>query len=234
MNVVIFDLEFNQAFDFSTGEKTKKNDRIPFEVIQMGAVILDETLHIIDTFSMFVEPAYYCRMHPYVEKITNITMSDLIGKASFSEVFLRFSEFCNVHGEYYLGTWGQTDLPQLFRNMDVHDISLHRLSPKYVNIQKEMSLFLNKPTSKHVGLEKAVTYCEIPQKDGFHDALNDAIYTAKLYKHMKENDHPTPIIQTFDPYQLIQKDKQKAKKKASHKRMSHRHTNKQYKKTRVS
>ena len=44
MNYIVLDLEFNQAFPFKSGKKVEPNPECPFEIIQIGAVKLNERL----------------------------------------------------------------------------------------------------------------------------------------------------------------------------------------------
>ena len=45
MNYIVFDLEWNQ----SSGGRDFENPRMPFEIIEIGAVKLDKKFNIIDT-----------------------------------------------------------------------------------------------------------------------------------------------------------------------------------------
>lgn len=46
MNYIVFDLEWNQ----SPGGKRWSNSRLPFEIIEIGAVKLNEKKEIVDSF----------------------------------------------------------------------------------------------------------------------------------------------------------------------------------------
>ena len=73
MNYIVLDLEFNQPFHFKTGFQTTLHPDCPFEIIQIGAVKLNEQFTILDEFNILIKPVIYPRIHPYVEKITNLT-----------------------------------------------------------------------------------------------------------------------------------------------------------------
>ena len=80
------DFEFNQAFDFEDNHvETDPNCR--FEIIQIGAVRMDESYNIKDNISIMIKPTIYKRMHPYVEKMTGITTSSLKDKPHFPEAY---------------------------------------------------------------------------------------------------------------------------------------------------
>ena len=91
MNYIVFDLEFNQSFDFKTGSSAKSNPECPFEIIQICAVKLNSSFETIGHFNRYIKPVIYKRIHPYVEKITAITQDDLKNGAPFAEVFRDFA-----------------------------------------------------------------------------------------------------------------------------------------------
>ena len=59
MNYIVFDLEWNQC----PYGKEKENKKLPFEIIEIGAVKLDENRNVIDSFQEIVKPAVYHRLH---------------------------------------------------------------------------------------------------------------------------------------------------------------------------
>ena len=73
MKYIIFDLEWNQSPRGKDGE----NKRIPFEIVEIGAVKLDEELNIVDTFSMFIKAQLGKKLHSRVKELTNITNDDI-------------------------------------------------------------------------------------------------------------------------------------------------------------
>ncbi len=99
MSYIVLDLEFNQAFDFETGEKIKPDPRCRFEIIQIGAVKLDNKLNTVGNFNELICPSIYPQVHPYVEKITGITLDDLKKTDDFPTVFKKFYEFIQNNGE---------------------------------------------------------------------------------------------------------------------------------------
>lgn len=46
------------------------------EIVQIGAVKLDENYHILDTFKIMVSPKYYTKMNKKVSKLTKITTEE--------------------------------------------------------------------------------------------------------------------------------------------------------------
>ena len=63
MQYIILDLEWNTAFD-------KRRKEFVNEIIEFGAVKLDEHLEEVDTFSSFVKPVIEKKLTSRVRKLT--------------------------------------------------------------------------------------------------------------------------------------------------------------------
>ena len=55
MNYIVFDLEWNQNPD----GRRHPDSRLPFEIIEIGAVRLNEKLEITGTFQQLIRPKVY-------------------------------------------------------------------------------------------------------------------------------------------------------------------------------
>ena len=67
MNYIVFDLEWNQNPD---GRK-HPDSRLPFEIIEIGAVKLNEKREIIDTFQCLIKPKVYHWIHDSIHDFWN-------------------------------------------------------------------------------------------------------------------------------------------------------------------
>lgn len=201
MVYIVLDLEFNQAFPFKTGKKAEPNPECPFEIIQIGAVKLNDALEQVDTFNVLIRPQIYPRLHPFVEKITKIHPEQLAGQPAFPEIYPAFLEFIGKE-EAVLCTWGGDDVKSLFRNIYFHDLDADALTNQFLNIQPFASAYLNHEEGKAIGLKNAVTELGIPEDGAYHDALNDAVYTAKIFQIVR----PEKISpNTFQPLTMLAK-----------------------------
>lgn len=172
----VIDLEFNQAFDF--GEKhVEPNPACRFEIIQIGAVTLDKELNETGRFSTFIKPQVYTRLHPYVAKMTGITVNDLNNAPYFDEAYEKFSEFSKDSGIYCV--WGNSDIRALYRNLSYHGIITGDVLVEYIDVQQVTARFLKYGRGKNIGLKNAMELLDIETSIPFHNALSDAIYTAK-------------------------------------------------------
>lgn len=184
MNYIVLDLEFNQAFPFKSGEKKEPVPECPFEIIQIGAVKLDESLNQISTFDGMIQPCIYPRIHPFVEKITGIKQEHIKNQPQFPKVYQAFLDFIGEE-DAVLCTWGGDDIKSLFRNIIYHKFDTNTITNYYLNIQTFASSFLKQEDGKAIGLKNAVVELALTIDTPFHNALNDAIYTARVFQIVK-------------------------------------------------
>lgn len=201
MNYIVLDLEFNQAFPFKSGKKAEPNPECPFEIIQIGAVKLNDAFEEVDTFNFLIRPQLYPRLHPFVEKITGIHARALAHQPDFPAAYAAFLRFIGDEPAI-LCTWGGDDMKSLFRNIYYYDLDATALTDQVFNVQPLAAAYLNHEAGKAIGLKNAVSELNIPQEDAFHNALYDAMYTAKVFRIVR----PAEIKpETFQPLSLLSK-----------------------------
>ena len=77
MNYIVFDLEWNQC-PYGKGQE---NERIPFEIIEIGAVKLNSERQIIDQYQVLIQPRVYKKLHHRTREIIQMDMK--LGRDSF-------------------------------------------------------------------------------------------------------------------------------------------------------
>lgn len=201
MNYIVLDLEFNQSFPFKSGKKAEPDPACPFEIIQIGAVKLNEAFEQLDTFDAMIRPQIYPRLHPFVEKITGIHPEQLADKPAFAEAYRAFLAFIGQEPAI-LCTWGGDDIKSLYRNIYYYDLDGEAMTDQFLNVQPFAAEYLQHEAGKAIGLKNAVLELGIPEEDKFHNALNDAVYTAKVFAVT----HPETIRpETFQPLTMLAK-----------------------------
>ena len=177
MNYIVLDLEWNQPVN------AKSMLRSPIslygEIIQIGAVKLDEHYHILDTFKIMVAPKYYRMMHKKVTKLTKITTEDLQYGFPFPVAMKHFKKWCGE--EFAFLTWGTDDIGILNDNMVLHKMDTSWVPSTY-NIQV---IFDNQITKekRQVSLSYAMERIGEPALEA-HDALHDARNTVCVCLHL--------------------------------------------------
>ncbi len=179
MKYIVFDLEWNQ----SPAGRAASIGAMPFEIIQIGAVKLDESMRELGEFSAYVSPVAYNKLHKKIGEMLGITMDDLYEKGRpFTEVCSDFLAWCE--DDYTFCTWGSMDLTELQRNMVYHGMPDTLDMPlMFYDVQKLFSLQFQdgkeRSTLQHVTEELG-----IDEDEEFHMADSDARYTAKVMRYL--------------------------------------------------
>ena len=200
MNYIVFDLEWNQ----SPGGKSTSEAMMPFEIIQIGAVKLDENLNEQGEFSAYVCPVAYDKLHRKISEILGITMDDLYEKGRpFTDVCSDFLEWCGE--DYTFCTWGSMDLTELQRNMTYHNIENTLAQPLlYYDLQKLYSIQYQDGKARST-LQRVIEEFGIEEDEEFHMADSDARYTAKVMKHLDMD--KVGVFYSIDTYRIPKRRK---------------------------
>jgi inhibitor of KinA sporulation pathway (predicted exonuclease) len=187
MNYIIFDTEFNQPQPklYNPNIKFKPNRISPFEVIEIGAAKVNQQLEIIDTFQSFINPVIYKRLSPIVSRKTKITKKDLNKGENYIKVMKAFRTW--IGEDYILCTWSNNDIREMKRNCKYHNIDCEWLE-SYYDIQLHCTKLLGLPKSQTIGLKHALEAFNIEEDTGFHRAIDDAVYTAKVFIKVYSNE----------------------------------------------
>lgn len=195
MNYIVFDLEFNQYYNHNEEPSEKKPSNCPFEIIQLGAVKLDEKFKKISTFNSFIKPEIYTKLSPFITKITGITEDCLIDAPAYDLVLKDFIGFIGSDRTIFC-VWGKADIKELFRNLAYHNSDISLIPKEYIDLQKYVSKYFDCPKGILIGLKNAVELLNISINDNFHDALSDAKYTSEVFRKINSKNI---IPKLYDP-----------------------------------
>lgn len=186
-NYIIFDLEWNQ----SPEGKANSLEHLPFEIIEIGAVKMAPDLQIISQFHCLIAPQVYTKLHYVISEVTHMDMGKLKAEGEpFEKAIRDFIEWCGT--DYRFGTWGSMDLMELQRNMEFYGITIPFERPLYYyDVQKLYGIAV-KGGKEKLSLDHAVEESGIEQDRPFHQALDDAYYTARVLQYMD--------ISVWEPY----------------------------------
>ena len=170
LNYVVFDLELNS--------KPFKNS-IPNEIIEIGAVKLDNNLQIIDRYQSFIKPKHFSKLFRTIKQKTKIQQTDIDSANSFSQVFNEFKNW--VSSDVILFSWGYDDYYHLKSNCLLHGLELP-YENNFIDLQKQFSIINKFEKGKYSSLKDALLLLDIPLlEEGLHRADMDAEYTAKIF-----------------------------------------------------
>lgn len=196
MNYIIFDLEWNQAADL----KTKTENSLEFEIIEIGAVKLNEKRELIDKFHELIKPQVFHKMNQVTGELIHLDLEQLGNCRTFVQVAADFIRWCGT--ERVFCTWGTMDLMELQKNMAYYHMApLSEKTIRFYDIQKLFSIAFEDRKSRRT-LEYAVDFLGIRKDVEFHRADADAYYTAKVLRYIK--DGSVFDNYSFDTYTLPQ------------------------------
>ena len=189
MHYIVLDLEWNQPMSYNSPAYKSVGGKLLFEMIQIGAVKVDENLNIIDSFSQLIRPEHYIKLHPRIMRITHITQDDLADAPGFCEAVSSFADWCGE--DYVMLTWGCDDISVLNQNMTF--FKCETPLAKIYDIQRLFGEMIGN-SKERKGLKAAMEHFEIePDEDKpFHNAVHDAYYTALVFSRLPESIPPKP------------------------------------------
>lgn len=155
------------------------------EIIQIGAVLLDESYEIKDRFMTYVSPEYGS-VDLYIQNLTGISRQNTDSAPRLAAALEAFSDW--IPDDSILITWSENDTKQLLCEMDSKGLSFEKLDKifaEYVDCQIIFGEKMNNP-QKQYSLAEALPLADIEYEDGAHDALVDAYNTALLYTKLQK------------------------------------------------
>ena len=174
MEYIVFDLEWNQP---AWGVPLVTDPvLLTGEIIEIGAVKLNDAFQAVEEFRVFVTPQYYTSMNQKVLRLTQIHGNYLQKHGvPFPEAWHRFLQWCG--DDFAFMTWSGSDLPMLIDNLHLHGMEVSAL-PVCFDVQR-MFAWEIMGTHRQYSLEYALAFWG-QQGDRAHDALHDARNTVRI------------------------------------------------------
>ncbi|MBS7239024.1 MAG: exonuclease domain-containing protein [Acetatifactor sp.] len=150
------------------------------EIIQIGAVKLNDENCIIDRYDRFVKPVYG-EISSFITDLTHISEKDLCGACGFEEAMDDFLAWIGEE-ETTMYSWSNSDAGQIrqeSRCKGYDDPRLQQLLSSWVDFQKVFSGILQ--VKQAIKLEAALNGAGITFEGCPHAALADAENTARLF-----------------------------------------------------
>lgn len=173
MNYIVFDVEFNQPV--SKEKLILEPFPFCFEVVQIGAVKMDEKCKISETLDILVKPRYYEHIGKDARHRIELYSRHFQQVMTFPEAYERFLDFCGQ--EYFMFTWGTTDLDILNKNALIYGLQPD-IGVTCFDVQK---LFIEHigGDKRQISLQDAIKKMHLERYTA-HNAFNDAYSTAEI------------------------------------------------------
>lgn len=132
---IVIDLEWNQAIS-----KEQSESGMPFEIIEIGAVKLDENMHIVSQFNSLIKPKVYRKLHHKTQEVTRLSIKELNQNGrEFKKCIREFFKWCGE--DYIFCTWGSMDLTELQRNIRFYGLEIPLPDHFYIMIFKNSIVY---------------------------------------------------------------------------------------------
>lgn len=176
-NYVVLDLEMCHIHHEQYNEDWLNN-----EIIQIGAVLLNEKYEIVNSFMTYVSPQYG-HVDTFINKLTGISDENLKDAPRLKEALDSFFHW--MPKDSILVSWSENDEYQITKELNDKNISIPNCEQYLSKWEDCQELFNSKvDTSKNYKLSEALRISDIDFESSEHDALVDAKNTAKLFKKL--------------------------------------------------
>ncbi len=173
MNYIIFDLEAT-CWEKSEGRIS--------EIIEIGAVKLNDNLETVSHFSKFIKPSINPVLSEFCTKLTSITQSDVDYASPFEEVIVEFEKWIiSEDNEVRLFSWGRYDKKQILQECSVKDYkgNIIGLLNEHYSLKHQ---FAEIKGIKLCGMSHALRLLGLELEGTHHRGIDDAKNIAKIFK----------------------------------------------------
>ena len=181
MNLIVFDLEWNigyqpKLFRYHGTELTLRG-----EIIQIGAVKIDMTGNVLDTFACTLKPRIFRKLQHRIAQVTGLSQGDIEAGVPIVEGLTQFMEWAGPDAEF--AEWGLDDVPVLKQNLFLCGLD-ERWPEHWYDLQRVFVAQYPRKEGEGMTLESVVDRLGIPKDEPFHRALDDALYTVKVCRKL--------------------------------------------------
>ena len=171
MDYIIFDLEATCWRDRNTSNRN--------EIIEIGALKINDDGQIIDTFETFIKPVAHPILSDFCTELTTITQDQVDQAPGYIEVINQFKEWIGVEsGDYLLCSWGFYDKKQLRSDCEMHGLD-YQWAYKHISVKHQHGKL--KQLKKPLGLGGAIKMESMTFEGTAHRGIDDARNIAKIF-----------------------------------------------------
>lgn len=159
------------------------------ETIQIGAVLVNEDMEIVDEFVTYVSPEYGF-IDTYINKLTGISRNDVSGAPTIEAALRAFVNWLPEGTKVV--SWSNNDELQIRHEIESKGIEISGMNEILENWIDCQKTFADKMHNQRCyRLAEALVAADIIYEDGAHDGLVDAYNTALLFIKMEQEEELT-------------------------------------------
>jgi 3'-5' exoribonuclease 1 len=149
------------------------------EIIEIGAVLLDEELRAVDEWQTFVRPLIHPTLTPFCTKLTSIAQAQVDGAPRFAEAIAALAAYLAGRTPLFC-SWGDYDRAQLAREAERNGVALP-LGSEHLNVKEAFKQRVGDGKPRGVG--QALKYAGLRFEGTAHRGIDDARNIARLLPH---------------------------------------------------
>lgn len=189
---IFIDLEMN-----TTDTRLVRRKKLKNEVIEIGAVRMDDAFHLLDRFRIFVRPQYNGVIERKIYKLTGISNGAMSDAVSLPEALDALEAWCGSDGcEIY--AWSTSDLCQLRKECGFKGIDSVFLDEmvQWHDFQEDFRQMLGEKNI--LSLSNAMHRAGLEPEGSLHDASWDAYNSARLMETAYSEDFAVDLANAQD------------------------------------
>ena len=181
MRYIVLDLEWNQPKNPKEAIPCGNNRKLEGEVIQVGAVVLDDEKTIRQELRIVIRPRFYTKMSRRISDLTGITDEMIQAGIPLEEAMQQLRDL-TTDEPFAFFSWGMDDLRVLKQTFAMVGMDDAWLTPWY-NLQLIFGLQTGVGKTQKA-LKSAMEMLEMEIDRPAHDALNDAYFAALILQKL--------------------------------------------------
>jgi len=158
------------------------HNRDNMEIIEIGAVLVNNDYKIIGEYQTFIKPIKNSKLSEFCKNLTSIKQEYIDSAEIFPVALEKFIQWVEIKSKKNIEniifcSWGYYDKKQLVKDCELHDITY----PFQVHYSIKHKFAEMKNLKKAIGMEKALQMCKISLDGTHHRGIDDAKNIAKIF-----------------------------------------------------
>lgn len=157
----------------------EKSENRQNEIIEIGAVCIDEKKTVRGEFDIMVRPKVNPELSDFCTKLTTITQEMVNGAPEFPEALRIFKKWIrNFDEQYTLCSWGHYDRVQFKNDCVLHGLDT-RWTENHISLKHQYAKF--KKLRRPIGMKRALKREKLALTGTHHRGIDDVRSIAKIF-----------------------------------------------------
>ncbi|MCC6370556.1 MAG: exonuclease domain-containing protein [Bacteroidia bacterium] len=156
----------------------KKSPTDVNEIIEIGAVCVDEHKNIQSEFCAFIKPTLNPKLSEFCKSLTTITQENVDAAETFDVTLQKFKNWVNTQDEYILCSWGFYDKQQFESDCRLHQLNTDWLK-HHISLKHQYAVIKN--IKRPIGMMGALKMENMVAEGTHHRGIDDARNICRLF-----------------------------------------------------